>query len=261
MTALLAQREYFHSSVREEVLTALSRVVRAAAAGAFGSVDAVPPYTPGDLARTLEGLEPSGAVAAASGASVRALTACLLEDESKKVVAVACAGLQSILELLGPAALAPVMAPGWLASGAPGEGEEPQAKTAANALLDLLHEKAPCQVGAGAADEAGAGAGGAGDELDGDEEGDHDNVVMDSVADLAGAFAKVLGPAFSAMSTEVVDAVGKFAKANRPASDRAMAIGVFAEVSGRGVGGAWEEAGAASTRLAPLPLLALPVVG
>jgi hypothetical protein len=45
-----------------------------------------------------------------------------------------------------------------------------------------------------------------------------------------GGFAKALGPQFAQMSGDVMDAMGKFAKANRPASDRAMAIGCFAEV-------------------------------
>lgn len=53
---------------------------------------------------------------------------------------------------------------------------------------------------------------------------------MDNVADLVGAMAKVFGPVFANFSAEFFDAMMKFAKASRPASDRAMAIGCFAEM-------------------------------
>jgi importin-4 len=53
---------------------------------------------------------------------------------------------------------------------------------------------------------------------------------MDNVADLVGCMAKVFGPLFTNFSAEFFDAMMKFAKASRPASDRAMAIGCFAEM-------------------------------
>ena len=46
----------------------------------------------------------------------------------------------------------------------------------------------------------------------------------------AGAFGKIYGPAFEPQLPRFMDAMLKFAKASRPASDRAMAIGYFAEV-------------------------------
>ena len=50
------------------------------------------------------------------------------------------------------------------------------------------------------------------------------------MADLVGALARVFGTAFSNLSAEFFDAMMKFAKTSRPSSDRAMAIGCFAEM-------------------------------
>jgi hypothetical protein len=161
--------------VRVQVLTALARQVRAAVCGAFGSLAALPPYTPGDLNRPLEALDGSGVVAGTSHHVVKTLVAALVEEENKEVVAVACEGLQAILELLGPCCLQPVMAAGWVVA----EGEAPQALTATQALLALLRETAPCQQGPDEKAEHGAEDG---DEDDGG--GDHDHELMDAVADL-----------------------------------------------------------------------------
>jgi len=239
LTGLLAQREYFHDAVRKEVAIALGRTVKAAAAGAFGSVAAVPPFTPGDLATTLEAKDPSGVLAHVSHTVVRCLVSYMLEDANKQVVAVACEGLQEILELLGPACLLPVLTPGWRLSAE----DDPVMLTAPQAVLQLLYEKAPCQMsleelaasqveGDERAKAARAASVAADFGDDGDEEDeDHDNELIDNVADLVGGgFAKCFGPAFANFSAEYFDAMGKFAKASRPSSDRAMAVGCFAEM-------------------------------
>jgi len=216
LNALIGQREYFHDAVRREVVTALARLVRAAVVGGYGSLAGLPKYTPGDLTRTVETLAHEG-IAVVSNAVVKALTAVLLEDENKGVCAVACEGLQSVLELLGPAVLAPVMVTGWTAS----EGEEPNKLTGAQALLALLRETAPCQRDTTEVTEAGDPE---------EDEGDHDSELMDSVSDLVGGFSKAFGAAFAPLAAEVIDAMMKYAKGGRPASDRAMAIGCFAEI-------------------------------
>ena len=90
------------------------------------------------------------------------------------------------------------------------EGEEAQKLTAPEALLQLLREKAPAQMGAPEMPLDGGGN-------DDDEDGDHDNELMDCVADLVGGYAKALGPQFSSVSAEVVDAMMKFSKAVRHA--------------------------------------------
>jgi len=204
------------------VITALGRVVKGAVCGAFGSVEALPAYTPGDLTRPLESLDAAGMVAGTSNHVVKVLVAAMIEEENKEVVAVACESFQAVLELLGPCALQPVMAAGWLVA----EGDSPQSLTATQALLQLLRESAPCQQKSSEVPEAGGGE----DGDDDDEDGDHDHELMDAVADLVGGFAKALGPQFAQMAGDVLNVMAKYAKANRPASDRAMAIGCFAEV-------------------------------
>lgn len=268
LQALLAQRNYFHDKVRREVATAMGRCVKAAAAGCFGSVEAVPPYTPGDWATTLEMKDPSGLLARVTSTVMRGLVGYMLEDSDKQVVAVACEGVQSVLDLLGPASLVSVMAPGWLlpedeqegGGGQAGagaqqqqiaaaEGAEPKMLTVLQAVLQLLYEKAPSQMtveelaasqvegderakaaraAAAAAEAAGDGSGAGGDDDEDDE--DHDNELIDNVADLVGMLAKAMGPGFADVSAQYFDAMMKFAKASRPSSDRAMAIGCFAEM-------------------------------
>jgi len=214
---------YVLMQVRAQIITALGRVVKGAVCGAFGSIAALPPYTPGDLMRPLESLDAAGMVAATSNHVVKILVAAMIEEENKEVVAVACESFQAVLELLGPCCLQPVMAPGWLVA----DGDAPQTLTATQALLQLLRESAPCQTKTSEVAEAG---GGAEDGDDDDEDVDHDHELMDAVADLVGGFAKALGPQFTQISGDVLAVMAKYAKANRPASDRAMAIGCFAEV-------------------------------
>jgi importin-4 len=79
----------------------------------------------------------------------------------------------------------------------------------------LLQEKAPCQMKLDSED---------------DDEDDHDNVVMDAVTDLIGAFAKAIGPPFAQYFDAFVPPLMKFTDPLRPHSDRSMAIGCFAEV-------------------------------
>jgi hypothetical protein len=129
----------------------------------------------------------------------------IANDDEKIPVAESLNGIYGIVSEIGTAALMlknPVT-------------EDIIADKVMEVVLQLLSEQMPCQ-------HATVG--------DDDEDDDHDNVVMDSVSDLIGGLAKAIGPNFApyfdAFSTKLL----KFAKDNRPHTDRSMAIGCFAEV-------------------------------
>lgn len=67
-------------------------------------------------------------------------------------------------------------------------------------------------------------------EEDDDEDDDHDNLVMDAVCDLIATLAKILGENYLEYFDPMTKYLLKFTKKTRPHSDRAMAIGCFAEV-------------------------------
>ena len=87
-------------------------------------------------------------------------------------------------------------------------------------MILLANGKAPCQTLLG--DD---------DDHDDEDDDDHDNVLMDNVADLCGGVAKVAG---ARLGTEATDAMfrafARYAQPSRSASDRAMALGCFAEL-------------------------------
>lgn len=81
-------------------------------------------------------------------------------------------------------------------------------------VLAILQEKAKCQA-----------------KMEGeDDDDDHDNVVMDSVTDLIGMLAKVMGEPFSAHFDVLLPHLLRYMKPSRAHSDRSMALGCFAEV-------------------------------
>ncbi len=247
--ALFGLREYFHSSIREEVVLATARLVRGCITSRFGDINAFPKPEPGAAIVPLNQIDPT--IAAIADAAVRMTVECMNEDDNKVVVAHATGALDTLVRALGPACLAPVMSQGWLLDpNDPNEVAEQQQQLAGNnqqtsqrpgvmeIVLGLLYEKGTCQITMQDVVKRMASEGEFGDsvrqaaEIDNDEEeADHDNVLMDQVADLVGSLAKVFGPSFSNYSQEFVHAMMKFAKANRPASDRAMAIGTFAEIT------------------------------
>lgn len=105
----------------------------------------------------------------------------------------------------------------------------PPARTQAlmEVVLKLLTEKATCQLHVAAVDEGEkAGTGDDGD----DEESDHDTTLMDSVCDLIGCIAKVMGDLIVPYFDAFVPALQRLCKSSRPYNERAMSIGCFAEV-------------------------------
>ena len=87
-------------------------------------------------------------------------------------------------------------------------------------LTKLVSEKAACQTETNF------------EQHEGDDDDDHDAVVMDSVSDLIGTLAKVMGAEFMPVFDSWVKPLLKFAKANRLYTDRSMVMGCFAEVIG-----------------------------
>lgn len=84
------------------------------------------------------------------------------------------------------------------------------------ATLDLLHERSPCQQAFDADDP---------------ENAEHDEVLIDSVTDVVGVLAQVVGGEFEPIFRQMFPNLVKFCQPHRPASDRSMAIGCIAEVT------------------------------
>ena len=69
-----------------------------------------------------------------------------------------------------------------------------------------------------------------GDVDEDDEDGDHDNLVMDATCDLISGMAKVIGEGFVQFFEHFSGPLLKYTKPSRSYSDRAMVIGCYAEV-------------------------------
>jgi len=82
------------------------------------------------------------------------------------------------------------------------------------ALTDLLKEKAPCQNAP---------------EDDDNVQGDHDEVLIESVTDVISGLSEICGSKFDALLKTFVPLLLKFNQPQRPYNDRAMAIGCIAE--------------------------------
>lgn len=134
----------------------------------------------------------------------------LQKDYEKKCVAAACEGIMGVLRMLGMSALHLMSV----------EGEKPLAPMLMEAILQLLKEKAPCQTYDKYED---------GEDED-EDDGDHDNQVMDGVTDVIGQLAKVLGVHYVQYFNAFHGPLLRFTKPARAHSDRAMAIGCYAEV-------------------------------
>lgn len=111
----------------------------------------------------------------------------ILDDTEKEVVSQACESLQAVLEVLGPQAIACVAQPGWVLG-----GDETRTQSVFDGVLQLLHEKSPCQLGPDMNFDGGAAAGEEGFEAD--EDNDHDNILMVSVVPNIGLIGLPLVP-------------------------------------------------------------------
>ncbi|GKY94826.1 hypothetical protein MPSEU_000447800 [Mayamaea pseudoterrestris] len=133
----------------------------------------------------------------------------LMNDDDKNVVAKACEGVQSVVELCGPHALAPV------------------AEQLMQIIYALLNKQAPCY-----GEDAMFG------ELP-DDDDDHDTVTQ-GACDLIGGICRVMGQHFVPYLPQFLPAICEYGKSSRPTSDRSMSIGCLSEIAQELEGGILE---------------------
>lgn len=122
----------------------------------------------------------------------------MVEEEDKMTTASACEAVTSVCKYFGLGAI------------------EKYLGDILMAILDFLNEKSPCQASY---------------EEDDPENEDHDEVLIDSVTDLIGVLAQIIGPEFSKPFQKMFPILLKFVQPQRVWSDRSMAIGCIGEVA------------------------------
>ena len=181
----------FHSLIKAEAAEALSSmVVPVVAAKHGGSIN----WVKGDIA----GPSPLSPETTSVATAVLKTLVSLMDDVYKDTVIKACNGVESVLNLCGPHALALV-------------GNECLETT-----LALLTKTAPCHQS---------------ENLDEEYEDDEHDSFMTPVCDLVAAFGRVMGAQFCQFLPQFLPAICEFAKSSRPSSDRAMAIGCLGELA------------------------------
>ena len=140
--------------------------------------------------------------------AMKYLLMAMADDEAKGPVSTALESVRSIIARVGVACLTLQV-----------NGTGPRIiDEVMQRLLIIMNEKAPCQRSSG------------GDGHGDDEENDHDNIVMDSASDLIGTLAKTIGDQMIPFFDQLQKPLMRFLKPARPFSDRAMAMGCYAEV-------------------------------
>ena len=205
MTVLISAADNWHPLIKAECADAMPSLVVSCVAKEHGGEIS---WVKGDIAGTSPLSPPTTAVVnAVLGELVK-----LMQDDDKTVVGKACEGIQSVLELCGPHALAIV------------------ANNCLENTHSLLSKQAPCQQEEDYGEEFG------------EDEDDHDS-FMTSVCDLVGCFARVMGPHFVQYLPQFLPAICSFAKSSRPPSDRSMAMGCLGELAqelGNGIAEHWQ---------------------
>lgn len=204
MTVLLKAADNWHPLIKTEVADAMaSLVVPCVAQDHNGEIT----WEKGDIA----GASPLSANTTQAVEVILKALVTMMKDETKDVVGKACEGIQSIIELCGPHALASV------------------ANDCLENTFSLLAKEAPCQQLEDYGEEFG------------DEDDDHDS-FMTSVCDLVGSFGRVMGQHFVQYLPKFLPAICVYAKSSRPPSDRSMAIGCLGELAqelGTGIADHW----------------------
>ncbi len=191
ITLLQKAANNWHPLIKAETAEAFpSLVVSVVAAKHGGSID----WEKGDIA----GVSPLSPETTSVASAVLKELVGLMKDSDKETVGKACTGIENILTLCGPHALALV-------------GNECLEATHA-----ILTKTAPCQI-----DE----------NVDYDDEDDEHDSFMTAVCDLVAAFGRVMGPHFGQYLPTFLPPICEFGKSSRPASDRAMAIGCLGELA------------------------------
>lgn len=205
MKALTSASNHWHPSIKYAVAESLpSLVIASVAANHSGKV----PWVKGDIS----GSSPLSSHTNDVTLAVLSLLVPMMKYEDEDVVGKACEGIQSIIELCGPHALAMVVN-----------------DCLGNTLL-LLKKEAPCQ---GTIESNGI-----------DDEVDDDHMsFMSSVCDLVGTFAKVMGSFMVPyLASFLQPLVTNFMKSSCPIDDRSMAIGCLGELAqelGKGITDYW----------------------
>jgi len=234
---------YFHYEIRERSALALGQLAHAACVAGGGDMRTEAYKVPGAAATMARQIrkEPNAIEWTKGDGSaqlpdpmlqrfvdecVNALLHLLVEDTSKTVVAHACEALGDLLGDVGPAAL---NSRGIVDNDDKSQGS--QLDRLCKVLLDLANGTAPCQTllnADDADDELRAAVPGAEND---DDDGDHDNVLMDNVADLCGSLAKTAGGLLGIERSDALfQAFSKYVMPSRSALDRAMAVGCYAEL-------------------------------
>jgi len=206
MTALISAADNWHPLIKTECADAMPSLVVSCVAKEHGGEIS---WEKGDISGPSPLSPPTTAVVnAVLGQLVN-----LMQDDDKGVVGKACEGIQSVLELCGPHALAVV----------------------ANSCLEnthlILSKQAPCQQQEDFGEEFG------------EEDDDHDS-FMTSVCDLVGCFGRVMGHHFVQYLPQFLPAICGYAKSSRPPSDRSMAVGCLGELAqelGNGIADHWQD--------------------
>jgi hypothetical protein len=196
MKALQSASNHWHPSMKFVVAESLpSLVIASVAANHHGKI----PWVKGDISGLIPLCSHTNDVTLAA----LSILVPLMKDEDEGTVGKACEGIQTIIELCGPHALAMV------------------ANDCLGNTLSLLKKVAPCQGSVEVENE------GVDDEIDDDHMS-----FMSSVCDLIGAFAKVMGALLVPyLNTFLQPLVNNFMKSSCPTDDRSMAIGCLGEIA------------------------------
>ena len=188
----------FHHIIRSEALECLPQLVCVACHATGVTV----------LPNKLQAIVLPDLTAQVVRTAMKFLLLAMEDDESKGPVSVALESASTIIGQVGVSCLALQVAP---------EGGPRIVEDLMQRILLIMNEKAPCQKVSSA-------------DGDDDEENDHDNIVMDSASDLIGTLAKTIGDQMIPFFDQLQKPLMRFMKPARPFSDRAMAVGCYAEV-------------------------------
>jgi importin-4 len=193
LESLKKSADNWHPIIKSEVADALPALI----------VPSVEAYHQGELKwkkGDVHGPNPLSAHTFALAQAVLNVELELMEGDDKIAAGKACEAVQTVIELCGPHAFAPL----------------------ANELLAAVHsfltKTAKCYT-----EDAYFG------ELP-DDDDDHD-VVMQAACDLVGAFARVLGQHFVQYLPQFLPPICEYGKSSRPSSDRSMSVGCLSELA------------------------------
>lgn len=192
---LLLLCAYFHYDVRIASIEALAKIVTSLA-----DVWQIPKPTNGQIS------PPPEIMVNLLDLVIPAYMELAADDSDKSVVASCVVGLLTVVDRVGAGAVQTYMS-----------------EELVPLLNMLLSEKTICQNPEYYDDEYDC-------KEEEDEQREHDHILVDAVADLVGSLARAYGQQFSSYFQTLSNPLLAFCKSTRPANDRAMGVGAFAEV-------------------------------